>query len=117
MPQTLPDGVVARAEQCGHQAEDRLLGTGEREDIIGREVLVQLGNLGSQERVAGRLRVAELQAVPHRSRLIVGELEQIGHRPAFDVRRAEQVLDRELPAGEETLEFEIGDAHDRDHDR
>jgi hypothetical protein len=61
--------------------------------------------------MAGRLRVAELQAVPHRAGLVVRQREQVGHRPALDVGRAEQVLDGELPAGEEALEGEVGDAH------
>ena len=63
--------------------------------------------------MAGRLRVAELEAVPQRARLVVGEREQLGHRVALDVRGAEEVLDRELPAGEVALEREVGDAHRR----
>ena len=63
--------------------------------------------------MTGRLGVAEGQPVPHRSRLVVGQVEQLGHRVALHVRRAEQVVDRELPAGEIALEREVGDAHRR----
>ena len=61
--------------------------------------------------MAGRLRVAERQAVPQVARLVVGEREEVGHRAALDVRRAQEVLDGELPAGEIALQREVGDAH------
>ena len=61
--------------------------------------------------MAGRLRVAEPEALPQPARLVVGEGEEVGHRVALDVRGAEEVLDGELPAGEVALEGEVGDAH------
>ena len=63
--------------------------------------------------MAGRLRVAEPKSVPQRAGLRVGQGEQVRHRVALDVRGAEQVLDGELPPGEEALEGEVGDAHGR----
>ena len=97
------------------EAEDRLLRAGEDQDVVGLEAVVQRGDLAPEERMAGRLRVAEGQAVPQAARLVVGEREELGHRVALDVGGAQQVLDRELPAGEIALEGEVGDAHRR-HD-
>ena len=77
----------------------------------GFDRLVQGGDLAAQQRMAGRFRVAELEPVPQRARLVVGQRQQLGHRVGLDVRGAEQVLDRELPAGEVALEGEVGDAH------
>ena len=105
------DGVVARSEQDVHQAEDRLLGAGERQDLVRLDRLVERGDLAPQERVAGRLRVAELEAVPQRSGLVVGEGEELGHRVGLHVRGAQQVPGGELPAGEVALQREVGDAH------
>ena len=71
------------------------------------------GDLATQQRVAGRLGVAEGQAVPQRAGLGVGQGEQLGHRIALDVRRAQQVLDVELPAREVALQGEVGRSHGR----
>ena len=105
------DGVVARAEQDVGEAEDRLLGPGEHQHVVGLEGLVQAGDLAAEQRVAGRLRVAEGQAVPQGARLVVGHREQVAHRHALDVRGAQEMVDGELPAGEVALEREVGDAH------
>ena len=111
------DGVVTRSEHDVGEAEDRLLGTGEDQDIVGLEALVQGRDLRAQERMTRRLRVAEGESVPHRPRLLVGQVEQVGHRVALDIRRAQQVVDGELPAGEIALEREVGDAHGLHHRR
>jgi len=103
--------VVALADMGREQAEDRLLGAGEDEDVIGLERVVQRGDLAPQQGVAGRFRVAEAQAGPQRPGLGVGQFEQRDHRPALDVAGAGDVLDRELPAGEVALQREVGDAH------
>ena len=99
------------SEQHVHQAEDRLLGAGEGEDLVGFDGVVERGDLAAQERVAGRLRVAEPEAVPERARLVVGEGEKLGHRVALDVRGAQEVAGGELPAGEVALQREVGDTH------
>ena len=105
------DRVVARSEQHVGEAEDRLLGAGEGQDVVGLDRLVQRGDLAPQQRMTGRLRVAELEAVPQRAGLVVSEREQLRHRVRLDVGGAQQVLGRELPAGEVALEGEFGDAH------
>ena len=105
------DRVVARSEQHVGEAEDRLLGAGEGQDVVGLDRLVQRGDLAPQQRMAGRLGVAQLEAVPQRAGLVVSEREQLRHRVRLDVRGAQQVLGRELPAGEVALEGELGDAH------
>jgi hypothetical protein len=107
------DGVKAGAEHHVEQAEDGLLGAAEDEHLVGRDRLVEVGDLAAQERVAGRLRVAERQTVPEGPRLLVGELQELRHRVALDVRGAEQVLDRELPAGEVAFQGEVFDVHPR----
>ena len=53
------DGVIARAEEHVRQAEDGLLGAGEGEDLVGLDRVVQRRDLAPQERMAGRLRVAQ----------------------------------------------------------
>ena len=105
------DGVVARPQQHVDQTEDRLLGPGEDEDVVGREAVVQGGDLATQQRMTARLRVAQGQAVPQGPGLVVGQGEQLAHRVALHVRGAQQVLDGELPAGEVALQGEVGDAH------
>jgi hypothetical protein len=62
--------------------------------------------------MAGRLRVAQGEVLPHRPGLLVGEVQQVRHRVALDVRGAQEMLGRELPAGEIAFEREVGDAHD-----
>ena len=81
------------------------------EHVVGLDRLVGRGDLAAEQRVAGRLGVAELEALPERAGLGVGEGDELGHREALDVRCAEQVLDLELPFGEVALEGEVGDAH------
>ena len=103
--------MVARAEQAADEGEDRLLRAGRDEDVVGIGRLVERGDLATQERVAGRFRVAEPEVAPEGGRLVVGEGEELGHRPGLDVARAEEVANGELPAGEEALELEVGDAH------
>ena len=105
--------MVTRPEEDVGQAEDRLLRTGEDEDLLGLDPVVERGDLPTQERMPGRLRVAEGQAVPERTRLVVGEGQQVGHRVALHVGRAQDVLDGELPAGEIPFEGEVGKTHDR----
>ena len=67
------DRVVARPEDGVDQGEDPLLGAGQDEDVVGRGGVVERGDLVAQERVAGRLRVAEAEVAPERGGLIVGE--------------------------------------------
>ena len=62
------DHVVAGPDEPGHEAGDRLAGAGERDDVVGVDRVVQRGQLGPQQRVAGRLGVAEPQVVPERGR-------------------------------------------------
>ena len=106
------DYVVARVDRRAHEAEDRLLGAGEDHHVVRREALVQLRDLGPEQRMAGRLRVAELQPVPHRAGLVVRERQELGHRPASTSLRARDVLDGELPP-RITDDGEIGHAHER----
>ena len=106
------DCVVAWSEEHVCEAEDRFLGASEGQDVVGLDRLVQRGYLAPQQRVAGRLGVAQLEAVPQRACLVVSEGEQLRHRVRLDVRGAQQVLGREFPAGEVTLEGELGDAHE-----
>ena len=54
------------------EAEDPLLGPGEDQHVIRVEVVVQRGDLATEQWVAGRFRVAEGQAVPQGARLVVG---------------------------------------------
>ena len=103
--------MVTRTEQHVGEAEDRLLGTGEGQDVVGFDRLVQRRDLAPQQRMAGRFGVAELEPVPQPAGLVVGQREEIRHRIGLDVRGAQQVLDGELPAGEIALEGEVGDAH------
>ncbi len=63
------DGVVAGSEHDVDETEDRLLGAGEDEDVVRLDLVVEVRDLGPQERMAGRLRVAEPKAVPQRARL------------------------------------------------
>ena len=105
------DRVVARPEDGVDQGEDPLLGAGQDEDVVGRGGVVERGDLVAQERVAGRLRVAEAEVAPERGGLIVGEGEELAHRPALDVAGTEDMPDCELPAGEVPLQLELGDAH------
>jgi len=99
-------------EEDVRQAEDRLLGAGEDEDVVRSDAVVQRRDLCSQERMARGLGVAEAEVVPQVATLGVGEGEEVGHRVALDVRCAQEVADRKLPAGEEPFESELGDAHE-----
>ena len=105
------DRVVARPEHHVGQAEDALLGAGEHEDLVRLDPVVERGDLPAQERMSGRLGVAESETGPQGARLVVGQGQQLGHRVALDVRGAQQVVDGELPAGEVPLELELGDPH------
>ena len=109
--------VESAIEMGARKAEDRLLGAGEDQHILRLEPFVEGRDLGTKERVPRGLGVAEGQPIPHRPGLLVGEIEEVRHRVALDVRRAQQVLDGELPAGEEALQGEVGDAHRRHHRR
>ena len=81
------------------------------EDVVGLDRFVERGDLAAQQRVAGRLRVAEREPSQSARVSSSARARSVGHRLALDVRRAEEVLDRELPAGEVALEREVGDAH------
>ena len=67
------DRVVTRPEEDVREAEDRLLGTGEGQDLVSLERLVESRDLAAQERMAGRFRVAELEPVPQGAGLVVGQ--------------------------------------------
>ena len=105
------DGMVAWLEHDVGEAEDRLLGSGEDEDAVGVDGVVEPGDLRAQERMARRLRVAQTERRPEPARLVIREAEELGHPPPLDVRCAQQMADGELPAGEEAFEGELGDAH------
>ena len=107
----LDDGVVARTEKRVDQAEDGLLGTGEGQHLVRLDAFVQPGDLAAQQRMAGRLRVTEGQAVPEPMRLVIGQGQQLGHWHALDIRGAQEALDRELPTSEIALQLEVGDTH------
>ena len=105
--------VVAGTHEHVQEAEDRLLGTGEDEDVVGVRCGVERRDLGPQERMAGRLGIAQPEVRPGGPHLVVGQVEQLGQRPALHVGRAEQVADGELPAGEVALQGEVGESHGR----
>ena len=92
------DDVVARPAQHVHQAEDRFLGAGEGQDLVGVDRLVQRGDLASEQRMPVRFGVAELEPVPQRPGLVVRQREQLGHRERLDVRGAQEVLRRRTPS-------------------
>ena len=111
VPRPRDDGVVAGSEDDVGETEDRLLRAAEDEDLLGRDPLIERGDLGPQERMTAGLRIAEPEVAPEALRLLVCELEQVRHRVALDVRGAEKVLDGELPASKIAFEGEIGDPH------
>ena len=93
------DGMVARAEQDVREAEDRLLCAGEDEDVVRRERVVERGDLGPEERMSGRLRVAEPQVVPERG--APRRRRGRGGRPSASPRRPTRTGDagRRTPSG------------------
>ena len=103
--------MVAGPEQDVVKREDRFLGAGEDQHVVGRNSLVQRRNLGSQSRVALRFRVAEPQLVPPPPAIFVRQIEQVVERPTLDVGGAQQQVCGEFPAREETLEGEVVQAH------
>ncbi len=111
--------MLPRPQQRVHQHEHRLLGPRERQHALRRHAFVRRGDLAPQERVAGRLGVAEPEVAPHGARLVVGEREQLVERHRLHVRGAEQVPRGELVPREVALERELGEwetHHPRDGD-
>ncbi len=106
------DRVVAGTQQDVGETEDGFLGAREHEDVVRLEAVVPRRDLAPEQRMTGRFRVAEGQPVPQRARLVVGQRKDLGHGHALDVRGAQEVADGELPAREEPLQGELGDAHD-----
>ena len=104
------DRVVTRTQEHVEQAEDRLLGAGERQDLVRLDRVVERRDLAAEQRVAGGLGVAEAQVRPEGPGLVVGQRQQVGHRVALHVRRAQEPAGLELPAGEVALELEVGES-------
>ena len=63
--------------------------------------------------MAGRLRVAEAEVGPELGVSSSASASRSAIAPALDVGRTQQMADRELPPGEEPLEGELGDPHER----
>jgi hypothetical protein len=100
------DGVLAWPQQHVHQDEDRFFRSGKDERLVRRDALVQRRDFPTQQRVAGRLGVAEPQVPPEGEHFVVGECQELRHGQRLDIRSAGDVPDDELPAGEESLEGE-----------
>ena len=77
--------MITRAEEDIDEGEDPLPSAGHDQDVsrVGR--VVQGGDFAAQERVPGRLRVAEAQVAPERSGLVIGMVQEFRHGPALDI--------------------------------
>ena len=65
------DRVVAGREEDVRETEDRLLGTGEDQDVVGIDRLVQRRDLGPEERMARGLGVSQAEVAPQGRPLLV----------------------------------------------
>lgn len=93
-----------------HEEEDRLLGAGMDQHLVGLDGAVEAADLAPERRAALALGVAEpllLEGVV--SAGLQGQEVGDGHRLA--VGAAEEVVDVELVLGEVSLQFEGRDLH------
>jgi hypothetical protein len=103
--------MIAGNQERMHRDEDRLFGAGEGVHVVDRDSVVQLRDLGPEQRVPRCLRVAEPEVLPEIGRLVVGERDQLGHRDALDVACTQVVRGGELPSCEIPLEEEVVHLH------
>src|SRR4051794_10379072 len=85
----------------------RLLGAGERDDLVGRDVVVERSDRRAQCRQPERLGIAQPQRAPSLSRVVIRDLEQLRKTQRFAIRGAQNVLRGEFPFREIPLEREV----------
>ena len=103
--------MASRLEGGIHEAEDGLLGARVHQHTVRLDAVVQPGDLGAQDGVAGRFGIAEPELAERRLGARF-ERQQRLDRQRLAVRGAQQVGCAELVRGEEAFEREGRDFHE-----